>query len=471
MAAKSPIEHIVVLTMENRSFDHMLGFLPRTGNLSNLDGLIGNESNHLEPSDPTSLKITVKKGAIYEFFGDKLAHGCNGPEHGFPEAVEQLTGRPWDGSNFGAITNDGFVKSFANVINPLDAPHLQLVMEAFTPDQLPALSTLAQEFVVCDHWFSSIPGPTMPNRLFMHAATSYGYDYNKWRGPFPFDSIYNRLDNAGKSWKVYSSNLEVAKNFERLRQCNHAIHFPRSDTFYTDASNDNLPNYSFIAPNFIDASNYGAVNSQHAPTDVAHGEKLIADVYNAIRSNDALWKKTLLVVIYDEHGGFYDHVAPPGGVPSPDGLKGSLGFDFTQLGVRVPAVLVSPWLPKMVDQTVYEHSSIAATLNRFWGLGKYLTKRDEAAGSFEKLLSGGAFRSDTPDRLTYPERADASTSHHGSRPIDDIQKDIALAAFDHEPDEKKRSLMKQLVDAGATQREVAAMLYEVVEKHTQERSH
>lgn len=467
---KSPIEHIVVLTLENRSFDHMLGLLPRGGHLKTLEGLSGSESNYLIPGDQSSTKISIKEGAIDEFHGNTTANGCSGPGHGFSDAVYQLTGKPSRGGSFGTVTNDGFVASFAQDLHiGVDPTRLQLVMESFTPSQLPALSTLAQEFVVCDHWFSSVPGPTMPNRLYMHAATSAGYDYNDWRHHFDFDSIYNRLDGAKKkkSWSIYSSNFDIANNFTKLRQHKaDSRRFPHTECFYADVASGKLQDYSFIVPNFIDghdATSYTATNSQHAPTSVAHGEKLIADVYNAIRSNDKMWKKTLLVIVYDEHGGFYDHVAPPGDVANPDG-KTAGNFDFKQLGVRVPAVLVSPWLEKKVDHTVYEHASIPATLNRFWGLGDYLTERDKAANSFEGLLTGGTFRTDTPTKLKYPEHADSDHSHQGSRPLDPIQKDIALGTIAHEPDEAKRGLMEQLVEAGATQREISAMIYEIRHK-------
>ena len=142
------------------------------------------------------------------------------------------------------------------------------------------------------------------------------------------------------------------------------------------------------------------VNSQHAPCDVRPGEALIADVYNSLRANESVWKKTLLVVLYDEHGGFYDHVPPPTGVPNPDGLVSTNpAFDLRDWACAPRRILISPWLPRMVDSTVYEHSSMLATVKKLFNLPDFLTQRDRNANSFEHLFEGARFRNDTPERL------------------------------------------------------------------------
>ena len=159
MSPKSPIKHVVLLVLENRAFDHMLGFLPRTGALANLEGLTGAESNLQDPTDPRSRAFAVQRGAPY-----KITTG-RGPAHQFPDANMQLTGREGEPSPEHPVRNNGFVASHVDELTkagfeePTD-DQIAAVMECFTPEQMPAISTLAREFCLCDHWFSSVPGPT-----------------------------------------------------------------------------------------------------------------------------------------------------------------------------------------------------------------------------------------------------------------------------------------------------------------------
>ena len=151
--------------------------------------------------------------------------------------------------------------------------------------------------------------------------------------------------------------------------------------FLTDVAGDNLATYSFIIPAFVGTARQ-PVNSMHAPADVRPAEKLVADVYSAFRSHPEVWKKTLVIVVFDEHGGYYDHVPPPATV-SPDNIAGRTDkpflepFAFDRLGLRVPALLISPWFPAAVDSTVYSHATIPGSLIEAWSLpGGFLTKRD-----------------------------------------------------------------------------------------------
>ena len=494
MATKttSPIEHIVVLMLENRSFDHMLGYLPREGHLAELEGLTGKEFNLFDPFNPDSEKVFVKPGALYEWEG--VIPG-SGPAHNFLAANQQLTGSE-DGPSAGhRALNNGFVQSFIDSFrsdrwNDGDAAiptHEQYgaVMHCFTPDQVPAISSLAQEFVVCDHWFSSVPGPTMPNRLYVHAATSAGFAHNEWDHNWHFETVYNRLADAGYEWAIYYANDDVATHFTAVKHDKHQLrHY--EEKFAADVSSGKLPHYSFIIPRFIDwnggGTGFAAANSQHAPSDVRPGEVLIAEVYESLRNNEKAWKSTLLIVVYDEHGGFYDHVIPPAGVPNPDCLNSPTPaqidaakkakktvpapFDFTRLGFRVPAILVSPWLPKMLDSTQYEHASIAATLNKFFGLGDFLTARDAAANSFEHLLTGdGGFRDDTPDKLPLPSLPTfEDAALRVPRGLDSIQRDIMQGTITKIADIKRRTdLLERLAKGKMAQQEASEIMIEVLE--------
>ena len=311
-------------------------------------------------------------------------------------------------------------------------------MQVFTPEQLPAIYTLAQQFCVCDHWFSELTGPTEPNRLFVHAATSTGLTYNPWDlDLITVPTIYDRISQAGKDWAFYAYDLNDSANFASL------INLPQAnrkfDQFFTDSMQGKLPFYSFLCPRY-NSSAAGRPSSQHAPDDVRFGDKLIADVYQAIR-NGPDWESTLLIITYDEHGGYFDHVSPPAVEPpdefvSPNAFmqyqsqqhpqksgyltKPENRFDFSRLGFRVPAVLVSPWVPAgTVDATEYRHTSILRLIADLLGT-KPLTRRDETANSFGSVLSLPSPRKDCPVTAAYfttPGRK--SGSGDGRRPDSD----------------------------------------------------
>jgi phospholipase C len=311
----------------------------------------------------------------------------------------------------------GFVSNFSRQVHsslhgPVTVRHPERIMRCFSPEKLPVLTSLAREFAVCDHWFSSVPGPTWPNRFFMHAATSGGHLSDH---PLIAQTIYHRLDRAKRSWKLYYH--DSCQTMAILNLWGSALfrrRFNGITRFFEEAKAGDLPSYSFIEPryhNTFDASGrlvYHA-NDQHPPyypgstSDIRYGEHLIADIYEALRSSPC-WNKTLLVIVYDEHGGLYDHVVPPAGIPSP-GHRGAItagDFNFDRLGVRVPAVLVSPWIRRgTVDRTLYDHTSILATLERLWAM-EPLTERDGHAMDLSPAFTLDRCRTDTLRLLPRP---------------------------------------------------------------------
>ena len=205
------------------------------------------------------------------------------------------------------------------VKNPTVA-EIQTVMESFAPGRLPSIEALANAFCVCDNWFSEVPGPTQPNRLYMQAASSFGYVMNDWSQIFSARTIYNNLQDAGHTWAVYFSDVNEAAEFSQVNT-QKANFKDYTQSFAADVSSGALPNYAYIVPRFYNTTAAPA-DSQHPPHDARYGDNLIADVYGALRSNSALWQQTAFIVIYDEHGGFYDHVIPPtANVPNPDGIN------------------------------------------------------------------------------------------------------------------------------------------------------
>jgi phospholipase C len=268
-------------------------------------------------------------------------------------------------------------------------------MGVFTPAGLPVLSGLAAGFAVCDHWYSSVPTETFPNRAFACAATSQGH-MNDSASSYTVQSIFGLMTAHAVSWKIYGYDDEplTRGNYPDTVQAPDTC-FGKFADFQADAAAGNLPAYSFLEPSWGSAG-----NSQHPNYDVALGEVLIQHVYQALRSGPG-WNQTLLIITYDEHGGCYDHVAPPGGAVPPDTSAGEYGFDFTRFGVRVPAVLVSPLIPAgtiygvPAGSTPIDHTSVLKTIELRWGLPA-LTARDAAAPDLGGVLTLTTPRTDDP---------------------------------------------------------------------------
>ena len=382
-ANKSPIEHIVVLMMENRSYDHMLGYL------QNGHGLTGKEYNLVNPADQGSEKVYVNNRSGYVT--------ATNPAHDVVSIERQVYGEV--GKIIRPVPMNGFVMVQIETAKG-DMEEGKKIMECFDPDKIPALSMLAREFVLCDRWHSSVPGPTWLNRFFALAATSDGVSRDDAKHLFKMKTIFDILFENGLTWNVYygdiPQSLILQHGGDRLG------HFKKFHRFYEDLQNGELAAYTFIEPRFMNFYHWKATD-QHPPHDVRLGEYLIAEVYDTLRASQ-YWEKSQLVVLYDEHGGFFNRVPPPDDVPNPDGKMGTdPPFDFTRLGVRVPAVLVSPWVEKgRIDSTLYEHASLPATIRTLFGLPDALTFRDKVANTFEKNLTRSTPRTDTPMTLPVP---------------------------------------------------------------------
>ena len=385
------IEHVVVLMMENHSFDQMLGSLAAELGLEGIDPA----KPRTNPDFPDSSKTIAQAST-------KLTSIDLDPAHEFDDVQRQLTDN-----------NGGFIKDFVMAHPNCGDTEKQQIMAYYEPGNLPALHTLARNFAVCDHWFSSMPGPTWQNRFFVHSGTSKGHVkmptgifdpnfhlYNQ-------DTIYDRLNEKGISWKIYHQGEAQTMVMVHQLEPKNLLRYHEMVHFFDDAEGDEakFPQYCFIEPCYSGSGQ----NDQHPPSDIMKGELLIAQVYNALRANDALWQKTLFVVLYDEHGGFYDHVVPPTKkdnpiVVAPDDNTDE--FKFEQLGLRVPAILVSPWIDKQVITTVFDHTSLLKYLIDKWGLGP-LGNRTTNANTFAAALTARATaRAETPaainDRLVSP---------------------------------------------------------------------
>lgn len=332
------IKHIVVLMMSGRSFDHMLGGLKSIN--PQIDGLTGTESN----PDSTGALIPVQPLATFQgqFTIDPATY--------FSAVDLQIFGEPF--SNNRIPNMEGFVKSYSQQGADLNRSHG--VMHYFTPDKLPVLTTLAREYAVFNSWFSSVPGPAICNRAFAHYGTSFGnVGMNLFYVSNSVPSIYERLHAAGHSSRIYHYDMQSSSmGTVSLVRSNPQL-FASYDQFIKGCKTGRLPDYCFIEPNYVDHSGsdgtVALASDQHPVHNVQVGESFIASVYNAIHANRNLWRSTVLLIVYDQHGGIYDHVPPPpcvkdDYVATADSTGSGETFSFNRLGVRVPAVLVSPYI-------------------------------------------------------------------------------------------------------------------------------
>ncbi|MDQ3258437.1 MAG: hypothetical protein M3R15_31885, partial [Acidobacteriota bacterium] len=333
------IDHIVVLMMENRSFDHMLGYLSKDGGRTDVDGLRGDEKNPYRGRDYFSFPLP---GTVF----------AEGPCHGHHCVLNQV--------NNGKL--DGFVADYAPLAESKGIDPVE-VMGYHNAAQVPVYHALAREFLICQRWFAAHPGPTFPNRFYTLTGRlnrdAYGgweYDNPEMRdyAPVSTKTIFDHLTAQGVSWRYYEHGYCSLRMFERYTWDNVNIFDAGIDAenFVADTQDEMFPSVTFIDPDFI---NVPPGNDDQPPTDIGYGQRLIGRVVNAL-INSPRWNKTLLVITYDEHGGFFDHVPPP---PAP----AVSGID--RYGVRLPAFVVSPWVEGgKVTDVVFDHTSILKTIIR-----------------------------------------------------------------------------------------------------------
>lgn len=409
------INHFVVLMLENRSFDHLLGSL-KTLNPAVAGALSGEYSNPQDPAEPDSPQVFTGPASAFAMPFD--------PDHEFLDVQMQLYGRAPGGQRgppprTAPAPMNGFIYSATAAAH--NAANAGRVMQCLQPQQLPVLMTLAQEYAVFNYWHSSLPGPTWPNRFFVHAATSGGLadspsDPDIIAGfNFPAGTIFKRLEAGGRNWYIYHDGMPQAVGIDQLRAEFLDVFtkkFRDMDHFEGDLNSDTLPEYIFIEPHYDTGHRYVKGNSMHPLNDVRKGEALVKRVYETLRAS-RYWADTMLIITFDEHGAFFDHVSPPPAVP-PGGdqryANPSDHFDFDQLGVRVPAIVVSAYTNKNTvigtnPREFVDHTSILKTVEARFGL-PWMTQRDKAAPTLE-----GALNLETPRlaaneaRMTLPAAA------------------------------------------------------------------
>ncbi len=374
------IEHVVLLLLENRSFDHMLGDCP---------GAEGVKSS-IPPPHANSYA-----GKTYNQEPGAGRYVVPDPHHELEHVMVQLE---FDAAG---VPNSGFVADYGRSYRITDDEVLKEIVRYHQWGALKALHALADNFTVCDYWHASVPGPTWTNRLFAMSGTSLGRVAMP-EGYFPSDlhwydqaTIFDRLSEASRTWKVYYHDFPLSFLLVHQREPRNVVNHRKISEFYNDALSqdpDVFPSFAFIEPAYFSPN----ANDDHPPHDVFGGDALIANVYNQLRKNEKLWAKTLLVIAFDEHGGFYDHIEPPS-APAPDYHHQE--YSFLQYGVRVPVVLASPWIAKgKICSTLFDHTSLLKYMTDIWNLGP-LGERTRQAMTFESILLANP-RNDTPTSVT-----------------------------------------------------------------------
>lgn len=405
------IKHWVVVMFENRSFDNLLGHLPH---IDAEDGIRDRE-----------ITLPYPGGVVKVHPSTNFTDPIPDPGEGYPNVNAQIYGRYEPASNAGkaaypifpdfmeapfnaapegtVATMDGFAldyyyNSLWQAERKLTDAEMQSIGAVFTPESLPVLNTLAQKYAVFTNWHCEVPSCTFPNRTFYHAGTSAGrvdndltYNY-AWDNDLP--NLFDLFTAKNIPWKCYfpkdqvvpltAINLAGARHLDLWRD--HTAYMPE---FYDDCANGTLPAYSWVEPSMMT----GDLDDYHPPTDVRAAEALLAKLYNAVRTSPA-WEDTALVIMWDEHGGTYDHVVPPAAIP-PDDIEGEEGFKFDRYGIRVPFIVVSAHTKQgTVIRDLHSNTSLTRTLRELFDLGPQLSRREGAAKTIEAAFNRSQPRKD-----------------------------------------------------------------------------
>ncbi len=467
-------DYVVVLMLENRSFDNILGYLYQDGVPpgKNFAGVAGNNlTNPDENGNPVPVSIGTDFHQPYPDPGEEFDH-----------ITAQLYGVP----NSGSETMQGFVRDYYNTLSKLQCwdgsalDQSKAIMQCFAPPSIPVLSELARNFAVFDHWFCAVPSQTWCNRAFWHAATSWGWvnnpplhsdapwDLDSWaefsKGPTLFDLLETKFGVG--SWHIYEDlavGLTKLVHWGDLKDKVGEDYFryleggePFFTNFFRDCAAGNLPTYSFIEPHFINffedamwhddmhpSSFDSVIYSDGGPGSVLLGDRLVWKIYQAIRNSQSSsgnnWQNTLFIITFDEHGGCYDHIVPPSAT-QPDTAQfnndgvGEEGYQFNTLGLRVPMVMVSANIAaNTIVNTPMHHCSFLQTMQQKWDLTS-LGPRQDTAPPFTEVFTATQRDINTwPDWKVYPgpsSTIDETLMRHvdlGSAPLNELQQSIVDA--------------------------------------------
>ena len=417
---KSKIKNVVILVEENRSFDNIFGDLTYNKNIDSL----ANKGIHI--CNPSNITASTTDNVLCGTIDTNVEP--NDPNHSISGNNMELFGtfHPDEAAiASGQVVADmqGYLTEQLITYSKINSTTAaREVLSYYSADDIPVMSTLAENFVLFDRWFCAVPGPTNPNRAYLTSGTSYGHGSNDvgfTDASLPVRSIFQQLTENKITWKNYQNSttgVDLGFNPDSMFYTWTLEHAGWTnvfdiDQFYEDAKAGKLPQFTYINPECC------SYDSFHPASPVSTSEGFVSSIYEALR-NSPQWEETLFILTFDENGGFADHVPPPVNVPKGDNLTysevahdgKSITFSFDRLGVRVPTILISPWVGKGVVETngtdnggVYSHTSILAFLQELWSLdnGTPLTPRVGWSSTFEHLILD-KIRHDTPSNLPRP---------------------------------------------------------------------
>ncbi|WP_192509475.1 alkaline phosphatase family protein [Pseudoalteromonas aurantia] len=447
------IKHVVYLMLENRSFDNVLGWLYDDNHPPKVT-IPAQEKPTYDGLKPTYFNLDQQGNKHYVIKGtnnNMHVPSCD-PHEEYSHVNKQLFGHQKNPNKLTQATMSGFYQDFSYFSNPAEefsGVVTDEIMMSYTPKELPVLNGLAKNFAVSDRYFSSVPTQTNCNRAFAACGNSLGLNNGKLEAwvnnrntsllgaghpegqQFNQKTFWNVLSEHGKNtpadWIIYNSSGSKVKDLlgvegysytrdlmEQLQDKSFDPHFSTMDSFFKKAADGQLPSVSFLEPEWGGGFSQlleGQGNDYHPPTNLAPGEAFVKQIYDALTANPQAWEKTLFIINFDEHGGTYDHVPPPWNAAPPwqddDTTQPELyehDFKFDRFGVRVPLILVSPWVPescvfRSASEVPFDHTSVIATILKMMGIPKSqwgLGSRTANAPTFEHVFSSNALRKDIP---------------------------------------------------------------------------
>lgn len=442
------VDHVVVLMMENRSLDNLLGWiydgtapaqvLP-AGSPPRYDGLATGSYANAAAGVGGGQPVPVARGTTpWTVNGHTLSEfNVPNPDPGeeFADVAAQI-----GGGMGGFLAN--YLEQMAAAGGPDDSA--RQIMETYSPDQVPVITALATGYAVSDAWYASVPSQTWPNRYFLLSGTAGGNTNNSYLSLDDANTVFDVLGSQNVGWAVYSDNAVSLVKAMYWRYWDDESNFGGIDAFLAACRAGNLPAFTFLEPSFgVDMDDYkvsfGTDASYHPPYDVRPAEQLLAQVHQAIQASPSA-ERILFVVLFDEHGGTFDHVEPPMGaappMPYPVATDGS-GFTFDRFGVRVPAIVVSPLVkPGTVFRSPtgvpFDHTSILATVREWLGLQVAFREmlpspRIAAAPTLVPLLEAAPVAAARPVPTPLPTDPAAPVPPDGTA-LNPIQRTLAVAA-------------------------------------------
>ncbi|WP_049973736.1 alkaline phosphatase family protein [Azospirillum sp. B4] len=438
------IKHMVVLVMENRSLDNLLGWVydpahPPAGYVppgseAAYEGLLPQTYANSNPDITGGAPVYASAGTTAWTTNSGTISPYQVPTPDPGEQFFHVGGQV--SNNMGGFLTD-YVVQVGEAKHPLG--NAAQIMQSYAPDQVPVISTLARAFALSDAWHASVPSQTYPNRAFMLAGSSAG-NVNNTRIPWDIPTLFDVLESQGISWAVYNDSIlpSLTKVIFLSKYATNEKNFGSIDDFGKALADGTLPTFTFLEPSFGPLEHD---RSYHPPYDVRPGENFLAKIYTLIAESPHR-DDTLFLLLFDEHGGTYDHVEPPQGAappaPDPVATDGS-DFPFNRFGVRVPAVVMSSYTPRGVvfrspTDVPYDHTSVLATVRDWLGLQSAFktllpSPRIAAAPTLAPLVAG-----DTPQPWPALDLADdgallaSLASIPADTPLNDIQRDVLLAA-------------------------------------------